>query len=465
MGGLKADAFTSDPRVIESKRLLLEALADHQKDLSEVQPLNSNLKVSYTQLLEEFAELRGGPLFYPYLGSGFGNHALVELADGSVKYDFITGIGVHSLGHCHPALVEASFDAAIEDTIMQGNLQQNSSSVPLFRTLIEGANRKGADLKYCFLSTSGVMANENALKIIFQKKHPASRMLAFENCFMGRTLAISQVTDKPEYRQGLPPSLQVDYVPFFDGSRPDESTQEAVTTLKRHLSRHPGEHAGMVFELVQGEGGFYPGERNFFVELMKLLKEAGAAILIDEVQTFGRTTELFAFQHFGLDEWVDVVTIGKSSQVCATIFREEFRPKPGLVSQTFTASTSAILASRAILDSLLNDGFYGPEGKMARLHAYFEECLKSIEERLPNQIKGPYGIGGMIAFAVFDGSLDITKKFLHALFGNGVVAFYAGSKPTRVRFLIPAGAISFEDIDVVSAILERTLEEISAAVE
>ncbi len=463
MSGLRADAFISDPRVVEARRLVLEALADHQKETTRVRPADPALRVSYEELIQQFGEMRGGPLFFPYLGSGFGNHALVELADGSVKYDFITGIGVHAFGHCHPALVEASFGAALEDTIMQGNLQQNASAVPIFRMLIEGANRKGARLKHCFLSTSGAMANENALKIIFQKKHPAGRLLAFKNCFMGRTLAISQVTDKPEYREGLPPTLNVDYVPFFDAARPKESTYEAVAVLRRHLEGHPGEYAGMVFELIQGEGGFYPGERDFFVALMQVAKEAGVAVLIDEVQTFGRTTELFSFQYFELDEYVDVVTVGKSTQVCATIFREEFRPGPGLVSQTFTSGTSSIHAAAAILDMLLTGGFLGPEGKIAQFHAHFEERLKEIGERHPGWLEGPFGIGAMVAFTVFDGSVDLTKKFLHALFEAGVIAFYAGSDPSRVRFLIPALAVSFGDIDAVSAILEKTLEQIAPA--
>ena len=69
---------------------------------------------------------------------------------------------------------------------MQGNLQQNVETESLVRTLLDAANRKGAFFKHCFLTTSGAMANENALKLIFQKKSPASRILAFEGCFAGR---------------------------------------------------------------------------------------------------------------------------------------------------------------------------------------------------------------------------------------------------------------------------------------
>ena len=64
------------------------------------------------------------------------------------------------------------------------------------------------------------MANENALKAAFQKRFPANRVLAFEHGFAGRTLALSQVTDKPAYRKGLPETLAVDHIPFFDPARP-----------------------------------------------------------------------------------------------------------------------------------------------------------------------------------------------------------------------------------------------------
>ncbi len=389
----------------------------------------------------------------------------MELADGSVKYDFITGIGVHSFGHCNPAIVRTLLDAALTGVVMQGNLQQDALVVPLVQTLLDGSNRKGATLKHCFLSTSGAMANENALKLIFQRNHPASRLLAFESCFMGRTLALARVTDNPAYRQGLPATLDVDYVPFYDSSRPAESTAKSVATLKRHLARHPGDYAGMVFELMQGGGGFYPGEREFFIALMRIVKEAGAAVLIDEVQTFGRMTELFAFQHFGLDAYVDVVTIGKLSQVCATLIREEYRPGPGLISQTFTGSTSSIYASKVIVDTLLSGGYFGPAGKIFQLHAHFKKCLKAIEKRHPAWVSGPFGIGAMIALTVFDGNLETTKKFLHSLFEAGVMGFYAGMDPARVRFLIPVGVVSIEDIDNVSAIVEKTLAEVAATIE
>ena len=452
-----ASDLASDPRIAQAKKLLLDTIADHQRKITGVRAPNAEFKQSYDELMAEFRNVRGAPLFYPYIGSGIGKGPFVELADGSIKYDFISGIGVHHWGHSHPSVIEASLDAALQDTVMQGNLQQNAEAAEVARLLLDGANRKGALFRHCFLSTSGAMANENALKIIFQKKSPANRILAFDGCFAGRTLAMLQMTDNPLYRAGLPSVLSVDYVPFFDPSEPTASIRRSCQHLERHLARYPGKHAAMIFELVLGEGGFYAGSRDFFAALMRILKQHNVAVLVDEIQTFSRTPELFAFQYFELDDFVEVVTVGKSAQVCATLFREDYNPKPGLLSQTFISSTSSLFAAKVIIRGLLEGGYLGPSGKIVRLHEHFQKDLEAIARRHPGLINGPYGIGAMIAFTPFEGDPEKVKRFIHALFHAGVIGFYAGHNPTRVRFLIPVGAVTFEDIDAVAQILEETL--------
>lgn len=461
MKRLISQELRKDKRVTKAKQLLLEALADHQQSITGLKEAEPGLKESYADLIRRTSELRGGALYYPYLSSGIGKGPLVELADGSVKYDFISGIGVHCLGHSHPKLLESGIDAALEDTVMQGNLQQGAVTAELLETLVREASRFGAKLKHCFLTSSGAMANENALKMIFQKKSPAGRFLAFERCFAGRTLATAQMTDKPLYRKGLPPVLPIDYIPFFDPEHPEESTEKSVKALKACCERFKGEYAGMCFELIQGEGGYYPGERSFFTALMDILKEHQIAVMVDEIQTFGRTPELFAFQYFGLDQYVDVVTIGKMTQVCATLFTEEFKPEPGLISQTFTASTSAVYAARAIMDEILNNGYLGENGKIMQYSKRFTKHLHEIAKRHPGSIKGPFGFGGMIGLTAFGGSLEKTKLFLKELFEAGIIAFLAGKSPARVRFLMPVGGVSPEEIDEVCRIIEKTVERVS----
>lgn len=449
---LAGEQLLQDPRVAEAKRLLLETVRSHQEHITKIRPADPVLKQNYDKLLAEFAQIRGAKLWFPFLGTGLGNGPLVELADGSVKYDFICGIGPHFFGHSHPDLIAASIDAAISDTIMQGHLQQNIDSVELSKLLLELSK-----MDHCFLSTSGAMANENALKIALQKKYPAARILAFDRCFVGRTLTITQITDKPAYREGLPLNVPVDYVPFFDTAHPEESTKLAVTTLKKLLARYPNQHAVMCFELVQGEGGFYPGTKQFFQTIMEILKEHQIIIFDDEVQSFGRTEQMFAFQYFGLEKFVDIVSIGKLSQVCATLFRADVKPKPGLLSQTFTASTSAIRAGLVILKQLNQNEYYGPEGKIAQIHRHFVSKLEDIAKRHPHLIKGPYGVGCMIAFTPLDGNAQRVTQFAQNLFEAGVMSFIAGADPTRIRLLVPAGAVIFEDIDKVAQIIEETL--------
>lgn len=452
MRPLENEKLFNDPRIVQARKLVLEAIQEHQKKISAVRPPDPNLVEKYQQALQSFTDLRGSKLWFPYIGSGLGNGGLVELADGSVKYDFVCGIGPHYFGHSHPLMTEAAFNASLSDTIMQGNLQQNGDALALMQHL-----SKASGLPHCFLSTSGAMANENALKIAFQKRFPATRILAFERCFVGRTLTLSQITDKPMYREELPKTVDVDYIPYLDWTDPQGSTKRAVETLKKHLHRYPKQHAVMIFEMVQGEGGFHAGSHEFFVALIEVLKTEGILVFDDEVQCFGRLSHLFAFQHFGLQDFVDIVSIGKLSQVCATLFTDQVNPKPGLLSQTFTAAASAIHGGQAVLDELQKGNYYGPQGKIAKMSHYFIHKMSEFSKQHPHLMQGPFGLGSMLAFTPLDGSPEKVNHFVHELFAAGVMTFVAGQHPTRCRMLIPVGAITEKDIDKAFEIIVDVL--------
>ena len=450
---LEFDRLSNDPRVKEARKLVLEAVKAHQGKLTSVRPPQKDLIKPYEDLLNQFNAIRGSKLWFPYIGSGLGNGGLVELLDGSVKYDFICGIGPHYFGHSHPLMTEAAFTAALSDTIMQGNLQQNGDALRLSQALCQASG-----LSHCFLSTSGAMANENALKMAFQKRFPASRILAFERCFVGRTLALSQITDKPAFREGLPHTVEVDYLPYFDASRPEESTLNTIETLKKHLHRYPKQHAVMILELVQGEGGFHAGSRDFFLRIIEVLKQEEILVFDDEIQCFGRLPELFAFQYFGLQEHVDIVSIGKLSQACATLFTDGVNPRPGLLSQTFTAAVSSLQGGLAVLKELQTGSYYGPQGKIERLYRHFTSKLADFSNSHPHLLRGPYGLGSMLAFTPLDGSPEKVNAFVHALFHAGVMTFVAGQHPTRCRMLLPVGAIGEDDIDAAFEIITETLK-------
>ena len=454
-----AESYLTDPRIEKAKALIEEALLEHSSKISGVKTADSALKESYKQLLEDFSVQRGGKLFYDYIGSGIGNGALVELADGSVKYDFITGIGVHYFGHSHPGVVKAQIDGAITNTTMSGNLQQNTDSPKLFNLILEQANKYDAGFDHLFMTSSGVMAAENSLKMVFQKRTPAHRVLAFEKCFMGRTLAVSQITDKDAYRKGLPQTLSVDYIPFYDASDHQGSIDNAISMLKKYFQRYPGLYAAFCMELIQGEGGYWVGHKDYFKAIIKICKENNVSIIVDEVQTFMRTKEMFAFQYFGLDKDVDLVNIGKNSQICATIYRNDHKPAPGLISQTFTSSGSAINAAYYIINEIATGGYLGENGKIQKLHNKFRSCLEELAKKYPDHVEGPWGIGAMIGMTLFKGDTAKSKDFSFRLFDNGVLSFIAGAAPTRVRFLVPAGIATEKDIEMVCELIEKTLKE------
>lgn len=446
----------------KTKKMIADLVAHHQESAQKINAIkkpNDNLKAPFLKLVEEYSELRGGKLYFPYLSSGMGNKAFIELEDGSVKYDFIIGIGVHIFGHSHPLVLKACLEAGLEDTVMLGNLQQNVKSYEFTKQLLTAANKNGAKMAHCFLSSSGVIAGENTMKIMFQNRFPADRVLAFKGTFMGRTLAFSQYTDKAANRVGLPVNYKIDYIPFFEESDPQGSTERAVSALREVLHRYPNQFAAMSFELILGEGGFYKAKRDFYVALMEELKSHDVPIIIDEVQTFSRSSELFAYQHFNLDEYVDAVWIGKASQVCATLYKKEFKPKPGLLSQTYTSSNSAIASGYSIIKSLIEDGYLGADGKNMQIHSRFVKNFEDIKSRHENLIRGPYGEGTMIGFTPLDGEKEKVVKFVHKLFENGVMSFMAGQNPTRARMLVPQGAVTMNDIDNVSQIIEDTLKE------
>ncbi len=472
------EQFMHAAEVEQGIEAIVNAMRAQAAELTDVRPGREELRESYEDLMARAAAARGRGLLYPYLGSGLGNGALVELADGSVKWDMICGIGVHFFGHSDPGVVAASIRGAMTDTIMHGNLQSGFEPYEFSELLLEEA-AKGSNLKHCFVAASGALVNENALKLAFQKHGAAPRVLAFRDCFMGRTVTMSQIGDSAGNRVGLPLSTLVDYMPFYDeGEAARSGVQKQIEIgcdhLLDYIKRYPKQHACFIFELVQGEGGFNAAPREYFVELMKICKAHDIAVWDDEVQTFGRTSSLFAFDMLGLGEYVDLVTIGKMSQACATLFTEAYNPGPGLLSATFTGSGSACKAGSEIVRRLLTGGYYGEDGLIAQHHRAFKEHAEAMVAKhpdwfpeiephrmSPSPVSHVGGCGGMMRFSPFGGSKEKVGKSLRACYDEGVILFSCGHGPYHIRMLPPLGVMKLEDWPRVFAAVERGLAKVA----
>jgi 4-aminobutyrate aminotransferase-like enzyme len=460
------------PVVKAAAAQIVNELRIKSAQITDVRPAKPELKQSYESLLERAGAVRGRGLLYPYIGSGIGNGALVELADGSVKWDMICGIGVHFFGHSDPELIEIGLLSGLDDILKHGNLSSNFEAYSFMETLL-GAAGRSSRLKHCYLSTSGAMANENALKVCYQKHAPASRVIAFKDCFMGRSVTMAQIGDTPEYRQGLPLNTLVDYMPFFNEHEANRVglqayIEGAVAKLTEYLDRYPGQHACFIFELVQGEGGFNVGNREFFKALMERCRERKVAVWVDEIQTFGRLPAMFAYEYFNLGEYVDVLTVGKMTQACATLWTADMNPKGGLLSGTFTGEGVSFRTGQRVIERLRDGGYYGPQGLIEKHHALFREQVEQLMKRhaawfppVPGLDSLVGGLGGMMKFTPFGGRKDKINALCKACFDEGVILFYCGHGPYHVRMLPPLGVMKEADWPRVFECIERAMAKVA----
>jgi len=406
--------------------------------------------------IDRAGKIRGRPLHYPYVGSGAGHGCYVELEDGSVKLDLINGIGIHLMGHANPRVMAATVRGSLSDIINQGNLQPNREYTRFLEKLVTAAGKRSR-IKYGWLATCGTMANENALKLTRQKLSPARMLLSFKNAFAGRSTMMAELTDNPAYKVGLPDYNEMLRIPFYDKKDP-QSGEKTLRAMKDHVAKFEGNISAFSFEPMLGEGGYQAAPREFFLPLLEFCREKKIAVWADEVQTFSRTGELFAFETLDIGQYIDICTIAKTAQVGCTLYTEEFNPKPGLIAGTFSGSTPALSAGIEILD-ILHEGYLGPNGRIQQIHKKFVGMLNELNETTcKGKLQDAGGMGLMVAVTPYDGKKEQVDALLKRLFNNGMVAFNCGKDPIRVRFLIPA-IIEDKDIDVAKKIIEKSILE------
>lgn len=456
-----ATELKQSPEFQKLKKALLDEVARYSGRLTGIRKAQDALKDGYAETLKQFTEDRGRDLYFPYLASGIGSGPFVELADGSVKYDMISGIGVHFFGHSNRELMSAIVEGIASD-VMHGNLQPGVESAELSRALLSRVGKESR-LKHCWLTTCGTMANENALKIIRQKKFPATRIFAFKDCFAGRSSAMAEITDNPSYRDGLPTYGEVSYLPFFKKTLSvEQNVRTAIELIDDQMARFPGKYAAIMLEIAQGEGGFQFGPGEYYAALFEACHQRGLAIWVDEIQTFGRTGELFAYQTFGLEKHVDVVSVAKLLQASVLLYSPEFNPRPGLVAGTFTGSASTLVVAKRILELLDERKMFGADGHIAKLSSLFASELQTLKSGRANGKIGEIRIlGGMIGFVPFDGTMKAVKETLMKLFELGVVAFNCGHGPYLIRMLPPLAAMNESHVKEVCKLIGDALENVS----
>lgn len=426
------------------------------------------------ELTKEMGDLRGRPLLFNMFPTGRASGPFIEMEDGSIKMDMITGIGVSLFGHNHPSLVLESIKGSFSSPMMQGTLMPGKEYLKISDLLVRGARGElegqshlstssKSRIAECWLTTCGSMANELALKICRQKKAPAYKGISIRNAFAGRSATMAELTDEPKYREGQPFFEQFEHIDFFDVNLSvEENISRSKGQVDSILSAQPDQFAVFAFEPVQGEGGaFRQAPREWWVAVLEHVRSKGLAVWMDEVQTYGRTGELYAFQRLELGEYVDVLSIAKPLHAAAVLWTEDYRPKPGLIAGTFAASSSSLAVGAKIISMLDKGGFFGPTGKIQEMERFIIKDWEARREKWGQ--KYAFGkmniIGGMIAVEILDGKPETIKSLLFKLFENGVLAFSAGKSPVCLRFLPPMGILKPEHWEQCMEVLEQTLEE------
>jgi predicted acetylornithine/succinylornithine family transaminase len=360
---------------------------------------------------------------------------------GNRYLDFVGGLAVNSLGHCHPRVVAAITEQA-RTLIHCSNLYWIGPQVELARILVE--NSFGDRV---FFANSGAEANEGAIKLArkyarVRGYHERFEIITMKKSFHGRTLAALAATGQDRYQRGFAPLPEgFKYVPFNDL----EAVQQAVGPCT----------CGIMVEPLQGEGGVNVATPEFLHGIREICDARDMVLIFDEVQCgLGRTGKLFAYQHYGVEP--DIMTLAKALgggvPIGAVVATEEVAGafQPGDHASTFGGNPLACAAGIAALTTILEEKL--PENA-ARVGAYFQSRLESLAREF-SCIKEVRGKGLMLGM-----ELDIDgHPLVDACQERGLLINCVG--PSVLRFLPPL-TITESHVDAAIEILREVLVQYS----
>jgi acetylornithine/N-succinyldiaminopimelate aminotransferase len=373
-----------------------------------------------------------------------GEGAWLTGSDGGRYLDFTSGVAVNALGHCHPHLV-AALQAQAAKLWHVSNLFKSPDGERLAARLCE---QSFAD--FVFFANSGAEAVECAIKVVRRyhasKGHPERyRMVTFEGAFHGRTLAALAATGSAKYLEGYgPPMDGFDQVPLDD-----------IDAVKKAIGPAT---AGILIEPLQGEGGVREPSHAFFRTLRQICDEHGLLLAFDEVQTgMGRTGELFAYKRIGVTP--DVMSLAKALGggfpigACLATAEAASGMTPGSHGSTFGGNPLAVAAANAVLDVMLEPGFFDRTRKMSLL---LKQKLASVVDRHPDVLSEVRGEGLLIGLKAVVPSGDLVG----ALREEKLLTVGAGDNVVR---LLPPLIVGETEIEESVRRLERACTRLSGA--
>ncbi|OGW20629.1 MAG: acetylornithine aminotransferase [Nitrospirae bacterium GWB2_47_37] len=321
--------------------------------------------------------------------------------DGKEYLDFVGGIAVNVLGHCHPKVVIAIQKQA-QRLLHVSNLYYIEPQIKLAKLLCAHSFADKA-----FFCNSGAEANEAAIKLArkYAKEHSGQEkfeIITALNSFHGRTLATVTATGQEKFQKGFEPLMPgFKYVPFND-----------VNALRSAISRNT---CAVMLEPIQAEGGVIIPSENYLKEVRKLCDENGLLLILDEVQTgMGRTGKLFAYEHYGITP--DIMTLAKGLgggvPIGAALATERVAAsfQPGSHASTFGGNPLVCAAAIATLETILEDGLLIEH--CARMGKYLINRLEQLREDYHDTIADIRGKGLLVGLEINKDGAPIVKACL-----------------------------------------------------
>lgn len=418
--------------------------------------------------------------YQPYLSPALAKATDLIMESGEGSYltdshgdrylDFVQGIAVNALGHCHPSVVEA-ITRQVEKLITASfNLVNYPTTLALAKRL---AGVTPGQLNSAFFSNGGAEAIDGALKLAKAfTKRPA--IIAFEGSFHGRTFGALSVTgSNAKYRKYYEPLVgSVYFSPYPskdlcpNGFDEDQRTAYCLDQLDRLFDYlvAPDQVAAIIMEPVQGEGGYVVPQKNFVQGIRNRCDQHGILLIMDEIQSgYGRTGKMFASEHFGVVP--DIMTVGKAIAgglpMSAVLSTPEIMAEwhPGMHGTTFGGNPVCAAAALAVLDEFQRTHLLDYVNEIGK---YLKNQLEDLQKKY-NCITDVRGLGLMLAieFSHQDGSPagDLLSKVQEGCLENRLLTLGCGVHGNGMRFATSLN-VKQEEIDQGIAIIDRVLNQI-----
>jgi len=370
---------------------------------------------------------------------GKGSYLYTE--NGEKYLDFIQGIAVNVLGHCHEHLVKT-----IQEQSKKLWHVSNAFIIPEQERLAKRLTDNTFADFVCF-QNSGTEATEVSIKIArkyFHKigKPEKNRVITFKGAFHGRTLAALFAANNPKHTAGFGPKVDgFDQVPFAD--------HEAV---KKAINKNT---AAIMIETILGEGGIKVVPDFCLKGLRELCDKHGILLILDEVQSAYRTGSFFAFEKSGIVP--DIVPIAKGMGggfplgACLVTKKASLGMTPGTHGSTFGGNPLAMAVGNAVLDILFKKDFFKNVEKKGE---YFDQGLNKIKKKYPKIIGEIRGLGLMKGLRMLVDNVEFMKK----LEENKMLTVKAEDNVIR---LFPPLIASNTELDEAIMKIETTCKEMS----